>query len=215
MAHVCGKQGTAMTVSHHSVRALLLALVATIALGCASTRLVNIWRDVKFSGPPLTRIMVIDVTKQAGIRRTFEDQFVQQLEAKGVRAVASYTLIPEDGEVPRERLAEAIKDSGVQGVLVTRLVRVDVQTQVYAAPYDGPAYYGFYGYYSWAWVGLYDAPLIYTYNVVIAETNLFDAANDTLIWSGTTETFPSGNVKKGITAFATVIIKALLASRII
>jgi len=212
---VHGMRKTAMTVSHHCVRALLLALVATVAWGCASTRLVNTWHDAKYSGPPLTRIMVIDVTRQAGIRRTFEDQVARQLETKGVSAVASYTLIPEDGEVPKERLAEAVKASGVQGVLVTRLVKVEVQTQVYAAPYDGPPYYGFYGYYSWAWVGLYDAPLVYTYNVVVAETNLFDAANDTLIWSGTTETFPSGNVKKGITAFAAVIINALSAGHII
>ena len=158
--------------------------------------------------------MVIYVTRQAGIRRTFEDQVTRELEAKGVRAVASYTLIPEDGEVPKERLVEAVKESGVQGVLVTRLVKVETETQVYATPY-GPPYYGFYGYYSWAWVGLYDAPLIYTYNVVIAETNLFDAASDTLIWSGTTETFPSGNVRKGIAAFATVIINALAGSHII
>lgn len=204
-----------MTASHHSAGTLLLALAAIVAWGCASTRLVNTWQDPKYSGPGLTRIMVIDVTRQAGIRRTFEDQFVRLLEAKGVRAVASYTLIPEDGEVPKERLAEAVKESGVQGVLVTRLVKVEVQTQVYAGPYDGLPYYGFYGYYSWAWVGLYDAPLVYAYNVVTAETNLFDAANDTLLWSGTTETFPSGNVTKSIAAFATVVVNALSASHFI
>jgi hypothetical protein len=212
---VHGMRTTATTVSHHCVRALLLALAATIVWGCASTRLVNTWRDTKYSGPRLTSVMVINVTRQAGIRRTFEDQFVRTLEVKGVRAVASYTLIPEGGEVPKERLVEAVKEAGVQGVLVTRLVNVEVQTQVYAGPYAGPPYYGFYGYYSWAWVGLYDAPLVYAYNVVTAETNLFDAANDTLIWSGTTETFPTGNVKKGITAFAAVIINALSASHII
>jgi hypothetical protein len=204
-----------MTVSHHTAGTLLLALAAIVAWGCASTRLVNTWQEPKYSGPALTRIMVIDVTRQAGIRRTFEDQVARQLEAKGVRAVASYTLIPEDGEVPKERLAEAVKESGVQGVLVTRLVKVEVQTQLYAGPYYGAPYYGFYGYYSWAWVGLYDAPLVYAYNVVIAETNLFDAANETLLWSGTTETYPSGNVKKGIAAFATVVVNALSAGHFI
>jgi hypothetical protein len=195
--------------------ALRLALVATIAWGCVSTRLVNTWQDPRYSGPPLARIMVIDVTKQAGIRRTFEDEFVRQLDAKGVRAVASYTLIPEDGAVPKERLADAVKESGVQGVLITRLVRVETQTQIYAGgPYPAP-YYGFYGYYSWAWVGYYDPPQIYTYDVVVAETNLFEASNDTLIWSGTTETFPSRDVKQGIGRFATVIVNALSAGHII
>jgi len=201
-------------MTRFATHALRLTLVATIASGCASTRLVNTWQDPKYSGPSLTRIMVIDVTKQAGIRRTFEDEFVRQLDAKGVRAVASYTLIPEDGAVAKERLAEAVKESGVQSVLITRLVRVETQTQIYAGSYP-PPYYGFYGYYSWAWVGYYDPPQIYTYDVVIAETNLFDASSDTLIWSGTTETFPSRDVKQGIGRFASVIIQALSAGHII
>ncbi len=190
-------------------KVLPLALVGLMAWGCASTRLVNIWQEQKFSGPRLARILVIDVTTQAGIRRTFEDEFVRQLDAKGVQALASYTLIPENGEVPKERLAEAVKESGVQGVIVTRLVRVENSTAVYSGPYPGPPYPGFYGYYSWAWVGYYDPPQLYTYDAVIAETNLFDTASDLLIWSGTTETFSRRDVKQGIREFAAVIIKAL------
>jgi hypothetical protein len=195
--------------------AVLLFLVATFASGCASTQIVNAWQDPKFSGPPLKRVMVIGVTKQAGIRRTFEDQFVRELEAKGLDAVASYAFIPEDGEVPKERLTEAVKESGVQSVLITRLVKVETQTQVYAAPYAGAPYLGFYGYYSWAWVAYYDPPQVYTYDVVTAETNLFDAGSDTLIWSGTTQTFAPRNTKKDAREFANVIIKALTTSHII
>jgi hypothetical protein len=196
-------------------KALLTALVGLAVWGCASTQLIDTWRDPKHSGPPLTRILVIGVTKQAGLRRTFEDEFVRQLQAKGVRAVASYTLIPEDGEVPRDRLAEAVKESGVEGVMVTRLVRVDREAQVYPGTYVGPSYAGFYRFYSSAWVGFYDPPQVYSYDVVTAETNLFDVRGDTLIWSGTTETFGRRNVKKDVTDFATVIVKALLASKVI
>jgi len=34
--------------------------------------------------------MVIGVTKQASIRRTFEDEFVAELKAAGVNAIPSY-----------------------------------------------------------------------------------------------------------------------------
>jgi len=191
----------------------LLLLILTVALGCASTRIVDTWRDPTFSGS-LKRIMVIGVTRQAGIRRTFEDELVRELEAKGVRGVASYTLIPEDGEVPKERLAQAVKESGVEGVLITRLVKVEKRTQVYPATYVGPPYLGFYRYYSWAWVGYYEPPQIYTYDLVTAETNLFDAATDKLIWSTTTQTYPN-DVKKDIRDFAGVIVKVLADSHLI
>jgi hypothetical protein len=150
---------------------VLLLLILTVALGCASTQIVDTWRDPNFSGPPLKSIMVISVTKRASIRRTLEDEFVLELEAKGVRGVRSYTLIPEDGEVPKERLAQAVKESGVEGVLITRLVKVETRTQIYPGTYVGPPYLGFYGYYSSAWVGYYEPPQIYTYDVVTAETN--------------------------------------------
>jgi len=99
-------------------------------------------------------------------------------------------------------------------------VKVEVQTQVYAAPYPAPypgpsPYFGFYGYYSSAWIGYYDPPQLYAYDVVTSETNLFDAASDALIWSGTTQTYASRNVRKGARDFANVIVKALVAKQII
>src|SRR5262249_20261524 len=139
----------------HIVARNLLALAATglLLAACASTHLVNAWREPGYSGPPLTRIMVIGVTKQSAVRRIFEDIFVQQLRAQSVAAIPSYTLIPEDGEVPKERLAQAVQESGADCVLITRLVRVDRQVQIYPGYYFGPPYMGFYGFYSSAWVG--------------------------------------------------------------
>jgi hypothetical protein len=200
----------------HPVSKWLLASVVGLLLGgCASTKLVNVWQNPKFSGPQLHAILIIGVTKQAGIRRTFEDEFVRQLEAQGVRAVASYTLIPEDGEVPKDRLSQAVKEAGVEGVLITRLVKVERQTQVYPGSFAGPPYMGFYGFYSSAWIGYYDPPQVYTYEVVTSETNLFDSRNETLIWSGTSETFSPRDVKKDTQDFASVIIKALGGSKLI
>ena len=198
-----------------SFRSALLLLLAVIASGCASTQIVNAWQDPKFSGPPLKKIMVIGVTKQTGIRRTFEDEFVRVLDADGVKGVASYLFIPEDGEVSKERLAQAVKESGVKGVIIARLIKVKVQTQVYAAPYAGLPYFGFHGYYSSAWVGYNDLPQLYSYDVATSETSLFDAASGTLIWSGTTQTFSPRDVKKDAHDFAKVIIKALAAKHII
>src|SRR5215468_3424919 len=162
------------------VETYVLLTVALAAAGCASTRVINTWQEPKFSGAKITSIMVIDVNAEAGIRRTFEDEFVRQLSAKGVRAVASYTLIPDNGEVPKDQLAEAVKRADVHGVIVTRVVKVMDVPVVYSGPYyypypAGPYPYtggpGFYGYYSWAWAGYYTAPQVYTYQQVIAETN--------------------------------------------
>jgi hypothetical protein len=118
-------------------------------------------------------------------------------------------LIPEDGEVSQQRLAQAVSASGADGVLVTRLVRVNRETQIYPGTYAGPPFMGFYGFYSSAWVGFYDPPQVYTYDVVTSETSLIDAKVDRVIWSGTTETFSPREVRKDTQEFASLIIKAL------
>jgi hypothetical protein len=195
----------------HIVARNLLALAAAglLSTACASTHLVNAWREPGYGGPLLTRIMVIGVTKQSAVRRIFEDVFVQQLRAQSVAAIPSYMLIPEDGEVPKERLAQAVQESGADGLLITRLVRVDRQVQIYPGYYFGPPYMGFYGFYSSAWVGYYEAPQAYTYDIVTSETSLFEAKSNRLLWSGTTETFSPRDVNKDTRELAAIIIKAL------
>ena len=189
--------------------ALALFVMAVLLSGCASTRMVNSWRDSRYTGPPLVKILVIGVTTQSGIRRTFEDVFAAQLGAHHVEGIQSYTLIPDDGEVPRERLAQAVQDAGADGVLVTRLVKVDRQTQYYPGSYVGPRFMGFYGFYSMAWSGFYDPPQIYSYDVVTSETSLFEAKTNRLLWSGTSETFSPSDVKKDTEEFASLIVKTL------
>ena len=78
--------------------AVALALVA-LAAGCASSLVVNQWSNPEYAAPHFNRIMVIGITKQPSIRRTFEDEFVARLKEKGVDAVPSYQFLPEDGPV--------------------------------------------------------------------------------------------------------------------
>ena len=196
-----------MNVSARS--ALALAASVFLLWGCASTQLTNAWKDSRYEGPPLGKIVVIGVTKQSAVRRIFEDVFSAALRTHGVEATPSYTLIPEDGEVPKARLAAAVEQSGADGVLMMRLVKVDRQTQIYPGSYTGAPFMGFYGFYSSAWLGFYDPPQVYTYDVMTSETLLFEARDNRLLWSGTTETFSPRDVRKDTQDFASVIIKAL------
>ena len=62
-------------------------------VSCGSTELVHQWSNPAYASPSFKKVMVIGVTKQAGIRRTFEDEFVAQLKAAGVNATPSYLYI--------------------------------------------------------------------------------------------------------------------------
>ena len=190
-------------------RVLILTLTLMIA-GCASTELTNSWRAPDYTGP-ITSLVVVGVSKQASVRRVFEDEFAAQFRSRGIRAVPSYTLIPEDGPVEEERLRAAVESADTNGIIITRLVQVESKLTVMQPgppigyPY-GPYYYG---YYSRAWIGYYEPFVVQQYDVVISETTVFVRDRAGLVWSGITETFAPDNLRKETVEFAQIVINAL------
>ena len=196
------------------LRIFALALAAALGLtACAaSTKIVNQWVSPDYTSPRFRKIMVIGVSKQASIRRTFEDEFVTQLKAAGVEAVPSYLYIPEDDQVDESHLRAAVKQAGADAVIITRLVRVEKKTEVSPGFYQ-PAPFGFYGGYSAAWRGYYEPPRVYQYDVYISETSLYDM--NQLVWAGTVETTAPDDINREIQRYVNTVIDALKSKNLL
>jgi hypothetical protein len=200
------------------VRALVVAFaVAFVFAGCAATKIVTEWKNPDYVSPRFKKILVIGVSKQPSIRRTFEEEFVNKLKAVRVDAVPSYLYIPEDGQVDEARLNEAVKKANADAVIITRLVRVEKKTEVSPGFYQpAPAVsYGFYRGYSTAWLGYYEPPRIYQYEVYVSETNLYDVAKNQLVWTGTAETTDPGDIGNEIRRYVDIVINALNSKNIL
>ena len=152
---------------------------------------------------------MIGVSRQPSIRRTFEDEFVARLKAQGVDAVPSYLLIPEDGQVDENRLHQAIQQANADGVLMTRLVRVERKTEVRPGYWEPtPAVtVGLYPWYSAGWLGYYEPPRVYQYDVYISATTLYDVRRNGLVWSGTVQTTAPGNLNKEIQDYVATVAR--------
>ena len=188
-------------------RFIVVALALAVA-GCSSARIVHQWSNPDYASPPrFHKFMVLGISKQPGIRRSFEDEFVARLKRAGADAVPGYRFITEDGPVEEQRLREAVGQAGADATLVTRLVRVEQKTQVSAGYYPPALGFGFYRGYANAWYGYYE-PMVYTYEVYISETSLYDTAKNQLIWSGTVESLPQG-IDKDISRYVDTVIEAL------
>lgn len=198
--------------------ALLLTACILMAGGCASTKLTSVWRDPSYTGGVFKHVLVMGVSEETGIRRIFEDEFAAKLKGAGVVAIPSYKLIPQDGPADRATLDATIAKAGADGVLVTRLLKVERQTQyapgsVIAVPAVGYRR-NFHGYYSATWIQ-YSPPQRHDYDIVVLETNLWRPEKDELVWSGMTESFAPSDVRGATQEFADVIIKALREQRLI
>ena len=197
---------------------ILGSLIAAALLlgGCAATQIVNQWSDPSYAAASFKRILVIGVSKQTSIRRTFEDEFVAQLRAAGADAVPSYELTPESGPVEESRLARAVRQAGADAVITTRLVRVERQAEYIPGTYGPYGPYGPYpgfGYYRWyssAWVGFYEPPRLHFYDIYTSETSLHDVRNDRLVWSGIAKTTQLGDIRKEIKEYVDVDRKSVV-----
>ena len=196
---------------------ILGSLIAAALLlgGCAATQIVNQWSDPSYAAASFKRILVIGVSKQTSIRRNFEDEFVAQLRAAGADAVPSYEFTPGNGPVEESRLARAVKQAGADAVITTRLVRVERQAEYIPGTYGPYGPYGPYpgfGYYRWyssAWVGFYEPPRLHFYDIYTSETSLHDVRNDRLVWSGIAKTTQLGDIRQETKEYVEVVIAAL------
>lgn len=200
------------------VRLLLLAAVVVAAGSCTSRRIVSQWSNPDYANAMslLQRIMVVGITDQDSIRRNFEDRFVGELRALGADALPSYRFIA-DPQKPGPRahidppLRAAVQRAKADGILVTRLVRVERHTDVSPGYFEPHFSFGYSRWYSPGWygAGFYTPPRVYRYPIFYSETTLYDASKDTVIWTGTIRTIDPENSSEAIEEYVETVVKTL------
>jgi len=195
---------------------ILLAVVFFIC-SCSQTKVTSVWLDPEYQGAPVDNIFVVGVTKDAGLRRLFEDEFVALFRERGVKATASYRVLPDEDLRNEEKLDSTVKASGSDMILMTRLIDIRKDTQyippdyVYAPP---PYYYrGWHGYYAQAY--MVSPGYTVEYETALLETNLYALKTDQLIWSARSDAPTDGNIGKHVKEFANKIISRLAEAKLI
>jgi hypothetical protein len=158
------------------------------------------------------------VIKQPAKKRFFEDEFVNQLKAQGISAVASYRLFPSDRMIEDEEILAKMNERDIDALLVARMVdKKTVETYVpgtvqYAPPYPHRRWHG---YYADSYRAVYTTGYSITDEVVIIESNLYDAKSEGLIWSAMSETFVEGSRDSLVKEFIKKIIGSLSEKNLI
>ena len=193
---------------------LFVALGAAGLVGCASTTEINgVWVDPDAGKRAVHNVLVIGINRDTTARRIYEDAIVAQLGARGIKAHASYKLLPELGPVPPPDIETTVRNTAADAVLVSRTVRVSTDIRVTPGYSHGHA--GFVGFHG-MWGGAYSTPPnVYTVQNVEVETRLFHVKDFALLWSGSSTTNPTSSMQQTITEFATVLVKALTEAKVI
>jgi hypothetical protein len=193
-------------------RLRVLAALALLA-GCATSSLVSQHSNPDYVGKSFKSVMVVAVTADELVRRTYEDRMVALLGKRGVKGIPAYAAVGSRGQVEEADLRQAIARSGAEGVLVTRVTRIDRSSGTLPG---ATVAVGFYGYYSGVWQSVYLAPQKITGpSWTVSETRLFDARNGALAWTGVMDTRENDDLGAVLTQYINVIFDAMVSDRVL
>ncbi len=172
-------------------RLALSAAMALVAAGCATTQLVNLWRDPEFHGPAIHSVLVVSMRRDAVTRRMWEDSFVSALERAGADATPSYSVFPE--RLPsEERLRQRMQESQYDAILFVRPAGAREETRYYPG-YSSfrPMYWRdpFWSTYGVAYARVYHPGYIERERIVRLDISLWTTSGEgRLVWAATSRT---------------------------
>ena len=179
---------------------LALAVIALGLISCgSSTRLIESWHDETYAdGSKLETVLVLGVFQDDTQRRAFESRFVENVIAGGKKAIAGYTLMPEESDYDdKEDIVAAVQKVNADSVLITSF-KGETEEQRYVPPRvdyaPSMSYGGYYGsYYGSAYRRVYQPGYTVVDNIVSLETRVYAVSPEKLVWAGNTKSVNSAS----------------------
>jgi hypothetical protein len=188
----------------------LLAAAAGIALltglvACNSTTLETAWKAPEVGSIKFSKVLVVGIAPVNSLRRPIEDAMKAQITA--VPAVASYELLPDPADqLDAKKIGAALQAGGFDGLVTMRMIAFEDEVTYNPGGMVPTGYTSFYSYYTPGYAlapyyrsypGAYmGAPMAYEYvppsvttdHIMSIETNIYDARDGKLIWTGMSRT---------------------------
>ena len=187
-------------------QALGSAIVVAMLASCGGTQtsVTQLWK-APIAAAPMKSVVVFGANLDEANRRALEDAYVSELSAHGVDAKPSYALFP--GEPPeREAAQQAVKNAGVEGILVSRLRSVREKQTYINGDYGGGFWSGYYGS-GWSY---WSPGYVQTDELVAYDTTLWDARiGDKLEFALTTQTKNPSSDADSVHSLTKTVVKAL------
>jgi len=168
-------------------------------------------KPLQLKGSPVVAVVMIQDPKA---RRKAEDALAGEITRLGGKGIAMYkisadTVTSEEGESKTRALVEK---AGAKGVVVMRPVDIQHKARQTETISNDSVYGGYWGgYYGYGWNDpwIMKNPDVQTDLVITIETFVFSLEQNTLVWSGTSETTNPKNVEKLVHKIATDGVREL------
>ena len=181
---------------------VLLVSAALLLTACTAPSVTRVQPLSETADVPYDNVLVVTLFESFDVRRFFEAEVVKALESKGVKALASTSMMTTKTPVNRETVMAIVNEVGSDSVLVTQLVHLDTASKVREANPQAtynvrPTYY----YNVWnVELTEYSAPqgLELTHELIMA-IEMFSASTQKPVWAIETKSKISRDINQHTT----------------
>jgi hypothetical protein len=172
-------------------RILVVAVMITLASGALvhGAKFLSTWRapDVERLNFAGKKVAAAVISSDQNLQVSAEEALAGELTALGLKGVPAYRIVPREEIGKKENVKGWFERSGVEGLVVMRLVSADKQvtytpdvwvSTMYANPWD---------YYAYGWGTAIGGVQRREDVVLTIETLIFNVTQAKLVWAGVSE----------------------------
>jgi hypothetical protein len=183
---------------------------------CAGAPLTSAWTapEVRSLNPTGKTIAVVFISRDASTRRDAENALAEELSARNAHGVAAYTLLPNERGEDGESASAGLKQAGVNGVVVMRVVGND-QRIAYTRGSAVPASCReFTRYWDYGWSTLQQPRDLQSDTLLSVETLVYSLdQGGKLVWASTSRSFEPRNLHSLIGGVAAATAREMFRPR--
>lgn len=198
------------------VYTLLLVIAAALTLACSEkSKLIGTWQEPSAPTGPYRKVAAIALTANDATRRIAEAEFAKRLPSN-TEGVASHTILSQEDEGDVARVVAKLREAGVDGAAVMRLVEEQNSVEYDPGSYWRP-YQTFHNYYGGVWASYQDPGYLTTEIAVRVETAFYSVSEPdaSLVWTGYSESLNPKSARVVIDDVARLVVQELARLKIV
>jgi hypothetical protein len=166
------------------------SVAAVVVASAADNEFITTWKapgagPMNFSGRKVAAVVIVD---DANLQVAAEEALSREITARGPNGVPAYRIIPRPELANKDSAKSWLEKSGVQGLVVMRLVDTD-ERKVYSSVVFSSSYYAnAWDYWGYGWTTVTPIGSGRIERTLTVETLLYDLTTGSPIWAGVTRT---------------------------
>ncbi len=167
-----------------------LVVVAVLGAAGADVKFRSVFTSPTAGATSLAgrKVAALVITTDNSLRMSAEEALVRVLETRGVRAVATWRMIPREELQNKDRAQQWFQEAGVEAIVVLRPIRMERNVTEYAPQWTSSSYGTFWGYYGYGTTVAYTPGHTESETTVVVETIVYSLTANALLWGAVSET---------------------------